>query len=158
MDLIYLYRHMPVKAYFSRDDDEPEHSLVFQPDRPVDHRAEVQPVGPADHRCAHVEAELADLARGDHGDHGRGDTVVPKPVRRHPEPVRGLVVAVEPEIRLSTPDPAVPSLGAGVRELDPEVRDLPGRHDEIVRLTEPPGMPARLERDSARTSREPGVW
>src|SRR2546430_1681404 len=113
--------YIPLQAYACqgislRHDDEPEHSLIFHPDRAVDHRAQVQSKGAARHRSSHLEPELSDLAGRDQGHRRRGDAVIPEPVRRHPEPVRRLVVAVQPEVRLPPPDPAVPRLRARVRD------------------------------------------
>src|SRR5437879_5838067 len=122
---LLVHHGLPRDARKSRggslvDDDEPEDALVLHPRRAVDHRPEIEAVRPRIDRRAQAEAELRDLAWRDGLGGRRRDPVVPEPVHRHAEPVRQLVVPVEPGVRLPAPHAAPPGPGSRVRQPDPE--------------------------------------
>src|SRR5712692_3148130 len=139
------------------DVDDPEHSLIFEPHRAIDDRPQIESIHATRDGRAHLEAELANLTGCDGRRGRRRDPVVPQPIRGHAEPVWLLVVAVEAEVRLTSPDPARPGLGPRVRELDPEVGDLRRRHDQVVRLALPARVPPRLEWSPGSAARETRV-
>src|SRR5712692_10009616 len=93
------------------DVDDPEHSLIFEPHRAIDDRPQIESINATRDGRSHLEAELSDLTGCDGRRVRRRDSVVPQPIRGHAKPVWLLVVAVEAEVRLTSPNAARPRLG-----------------------------------------------